>query len=48
MINGIMPKMLSLLSVMFIYRLVHKGVSVNKILVGIIAVGILGCLVGLF
>ena len=47
-INGIMPKMLSLLSVMFIYRLVHKGVSVNKILVGIITVGILGCLVGLF
>lgn len=47
-INGIMPKMLSLLSVMLIYRLVHKGVSVNKILVGIIVVGILGCLVGLF
>ena len=47
-INGIMPKMLSLLAVLGIYKLVKKGAKVNTVLIGILVLGIVGCLVGLF
>lgn len=47
-LNGIMPKMLPLLTTLGIYKLIKKGISTNWILVGIIVVSILGKLIGLF
>lgn len=47
-INGIMPKMLSLLVTLGIFRMIRKGVKVNYILVGIIVLSILGTWVGIF
>ena len=47
-LNGIMPKMLPLLTTLGIYKLIKKGISTNWILVGIIGVSILGKLIGLF
>ncbi len=47
-INGIMPKMLPLFVTFGLYKLVHKGIKPNTILLGIIVVSILGTLIGLF
>lgn len=47
-INGIMPKMLSLLATLGIFRLIRKGMKVNYILVGIIVLSILGTWIGIF
>ena len=47
-LNGIMPKMLPLLTTLGIYKLIKKGVKVNWILLGIIAVSILGTFIGIF
>ena len=47
-LNGIMPKMLPLLTTLGIYKLIKKGISTNWILLGIIAVSILGKWIGLF
>lgn len=46
-INGIMPKMLSLLVTLFIYRLIKKGVRVNVILLGIIVLSIVAVFFGI-
>lgn len=47
-LNGIMPKMLPLLTTFGIYKLIRKGVKVNAILLGIIVLSILGTWVGIF
>ena len=47
-INGIMPKMLSLLTTYLIYVLIKKGIKVNYLLIGIVIVSILGALIGIF
>lgn len=47
-INGIMPKMLSLLVTLGIFKLIRKGMKVNYILVGIIVLSILGTWIGIF
>lgn len=46
-INGIMPKMLSLLTTLFIYKLIKKGVKVNYILLGIIILSIIATFFGI-
>lgn len=47
-LNGIMPKMLPLLTTLGIYKLIKKGVKVNWILLGIIILSILGTFIGIF
>lgn len=47
-INGIVPCLVNLLFFGFIYWLVKKNVNVVKIMLGIIAFGILGSLIGIF
>ena len=47
-LNGIMPKMLPLLTTLGIYKLIKKGVKVNAILLAIIVLSILGTFVGIF
>ncbi|WP_414625417.1 PTS system mannose/fructose/sorbose family transporter subunit IID [Enterococcus faecium] len=47
-IDGIMPKMLPLLTTLGIYQLIRKGYKVNLILVGIIIFSILGTWIGIF
>ena len=47
-INGIMPKMLSLFTTLGIYRLLKKGTKPNTILLGIIVVSVLLTAIGIF
>ncbi len=47
-INGIMPKMLSLFVTFGLYQLIRRGYKSNMILLGIVVVSILGSLIGLF
>ena len=47
-INGIMPKMLSLLTTLGVYRLLKKGTKPNTILLGIIVVSVLLTAIGIF
>ena len=47
-INGIMPKMLSLLTTLGVYRLLKKGMKPNTILLGIIVVSVLLTAIGIF
>lgn len=47
-INGILPNILSILVTLGIYKLLKKDVKISYILAGIILVGILGALVGIF
>ena len=47
-LDGIMPKMLPLLTTLGIYKLIKKGVKVNWILLGIIILSILGTFIGIF
>ena len=47
-INGIMPKMLSLLTTLGVYRLLKKGTKPNTILLGIIVVSVLLTAIGVF
>lgn len=46
-INGIMPKMLSLLTTLGVYRLLKKGMKPNTILLGIIVVSVLLTAIGI-
>ena len=47
-INGIMPKMLSLFTTLGVYRLLKKGTKPNTILLGIIVVSVLLTAIGVF
>ena len=47
-INGIMPKVLSLLTTLGVYRLLKKGTKPNTILLGIIVVSVLLTAIGIF
>ena len=47
-INGIMPKMLSLFTTLGVYRLLKKGTKPNTILLGIIVVSVLLTAIGIF
>ena len=47
-INGIMPGILPLILTWVTYRLMKKGVSATKIMLGIIGICLLGALVGIF
>ena len=47
-INGIMPKMLSLLTTLGVYSLLKKGTKPNTILLGIIVVSVLLTAIGIF
>lgn len=47
-INGIMPKVLSLLTTLGVYRLLKKGMKPNTILLGIIVVSVLLTAIGIF
>lgn len=47
-INDIMPKMLPLLTTLALYTLLRRGAKTNVLLLGIIAISILGTFIGLF
>lgn len=47
-INGLMPKMLSLFTTLGVYRLLKKGTKPNTILLGIIVVSVLLTAIGIF
>ena len=47
-LDGIMPQILSLGLILGVVALLRKGVTANKILLGIIVVGIAGALLGIF
>lgn len=47
-INGIMPKVLSLFTTLGVYRLLKKGTKPNTILLGIIVVSVLLTAIGIF
>ena len=46
-LDQILPNILPLAATLFCYKLVQKGLSANKILIGVIAFGIAGKAIGL-